>query len=58
MRGDYLLRYNDRGNNERENEKMNTKNDVTGLEAERGYRKLKEKAEDRGEWHHWTYENV
>jgi len=35
-------------------EKRKTENDVTGLDDERDS-KLKERAEHRGEWRHWTY---
>ena len=45
-----------RGKNGRENEKRKTENDVTGLDDEGSYRKLKERAGHRGEWRHWTYE--
>ena len=45
-----------RGKNGREKEKRKTKNDVSGLDAEKDYSKLKEKSGDRGEWRHWPYE--
>src|SRR6218665_1175257 len=46
-----------RGKNGREKEKRKTKNDVTGLDAERGLQQVEgERSGHRGEWRHWTYE--